>query len=158
MDSGQIQFSHMSFLGRPISLATSMISAVEVIPWPTKCILDWVLKIFLMSSAVQSVLTSIFTVCRCIRVVGTISAADVILMFGSTLFTSGPWWDGIFTGLSTIALTGPFLISLGSTALLATVTLTLFTPSSLFIGDITLQSPVVLHETTLTRSRPRALS
>jgi H+/Cl- antiporter ClcA len=21
------------------------------------------------------------------------SAADVILMFGSTLFTSGPWWD-----------------------------------------------------------------
>src|SRR5664280_156368 len=107
MDSGQIQFSHMSFLGRFIFLATSMISAVEVIPCPTKRILDWEAKVFLISSAVQSVLTSIFTVCRCMRVVGILRAADVILMCGSTLLTSGPWWDGSFTGSSTIALIGP---------------------------------------------------
>jgi hypothetical protein len=69
-----------------------------------------------------------------------------------------PRCDGISTGCSTIALTGPFFISLGSTALLVIVALTLFTPSSASIAEMTLQSPVVLQETTLDRSRSRACS
>ena len=92
----------------------------------------------------------------CMNVDGTIIAAVVILMWWSTDWTSGPWWLGSVTGSSTIASTGPRLMSPGSEARRTMTALTISTPNSRSISWMIRTRPVVLHETTRVNCRPLA--
>src|SRR5208282_6617675 len=107
-------------------------------------------------SRFTSFLVVIRIACMCIIVVGTIIAIVVIEIWGSTVWTSGPWWLGTVTGSRTTASIGPFLISPGSDPLRTMIAWTWATPNSLSISWMIRQRPVVLQETTRTNCRPMA--
>ena len=76
-----------------------------------------------------------------------------MLSQGMTLCTSGPWWVGSLTEGSS-PLTGPDLLSPGSTARLMMVTNAFWIFSALSMGYRVLSRAVVLHETTLESCAP----
>ena len=80
------------------------------------------------SSAVAFLPRVIISEWRCMWVVGILIAIVVMLTSGSTVMTSGPWWDGRVTGSGTTASIGPFPVSCGSAALLARTALAFLTP------------------------------
>ena len=91
-------------------------------------------------------------------VVGILIAIVVMLTSGSTVMTSGPWWDGSVTGSGTTASIGPLLISCGSAARLARTALAFLTPKFVLTACRVLHRPVVLQLTTLTNRLPLAPS
>ncbi|GEM_PF-5312597 len=126
-----------------------MTCAVDLIPSDdfTSLTLGALLRMPRTSSVVDSEASWATTVCTCIRVVEAFTAMVLMLSQGMTLWTSGPWCVGSLTEGSS-PLTGPPLLSLGSTARLTMVTNAFWILSALSMGYRVLRRAVVLHETT----------
>lgn len=133
--SSQTTISYMSERSLPRSRASSMIWAVDLMPSEdlTRRTLGALLRMPRTSSVVDSLESCATTVCTCMSVVDAFTAMVLMLSQGMTLCTSGPWWVGSLTEGSR-PLTGPPLLSPGSTARRTMVTNAFWILMALSIG------------------------